>query len=322
MRAAGVAVAAVLCLPWSAASAVEEGLSVVSAQVKFGRKSASLRASTVLRSDELVEAFDPSTDPLEIRFGNVPIVSLPDAAARVSSRVDGRGYTRVRVRRPFGGRGAVDLRILPGSGWVDVRARGLDLEAVRAAGPLGVSMSIRLGGAEAATAIDFSERGRRRWEFLLALPGPVPPGGGSGGGGIPPGLPPPPPDTTPLRITILSQGQGSLYPASASSVGWVVCRSPSELAAMWAKHAPGTQPPTVDFAVEVVVGWFGGNPSLWHTVYASWAERLNGGIQVHMYMHGNQGVTAPGTHSIFRLTRSDGPIVPKAHWSIVGTSGP
>jgi hypothetical protein len=320
MRAAVIAVAAVLCGAGGASGALDEELQVRSAVVRFQGNRATLRMEGRVLSTRLDPAFEAGVDALAVEFSGLTVASLPDASANASVTTTASGDLRIRIRKAFAGRGSLDLRLYPPSGWFQVKARGLDGAVVREGGAA-ANVRVVLGGVVVSAVVPFTEISRRKWTYENEVLPPGGPGGGGGGGGgsPPPGLPPPPPDTTPISITILSQGQGSQYPGSMTSTAWVVCRSQAELAALWAKHAPGATAPTVDFANEVVAGWFGGNPSAFHTVYTSWAERYGGGIRAHLYMHGNQGVTGNGTHSVFRITRSDGPITMKGHATFIGT---
>jgi len=313
-KATSLAAAAVLGLA-AAAAAVDDSLFVPKARVRFRGPRADLRLDGDMTSARLPRGMD-AAGPLVLEFAGMPLVRLPEdaAACRVSQR---GGETRIRARRAFAGGGSLDLRLEAASGQFRVRARGLDASVVRAVGP-SVPFRAVLGDAEVEGVLPFEEVGAKRWMYRGHSPvGGGAPGGGSGG--APPGLPPPPPDSTPLAITILAQGHGSPHPAPSPNVAWVVCRSHADLSAMWAKHAPGSPLPAVDFATEVVVGVFGGNPCLYHTASAWKAERWNDGIRVRVHLYGTAGSPGNGTHTVFRLTRSDGAIVPYYEQTIIST---
>ena len=312
MRGAWLVGAIVLAAAAPSVALDADVLDVQSATVRFHGRRADLRMEGDLDSLRLPRTFDPATHALRITVAGSPVVDLPAEAARC--RVTTNALGDVRVRR----KGGLDLRLIPASGRFSVRARGLDGESLRAAGPYGCEVAVAVGAAEASDVPLFVEVSRRRWNFHAA-PVTVPRGGtgGGGGGSVPPSSPPPP-DTTPLVFTKLSEGQGSAYPGNMSSTTFFVARNAGDLALMWGKHAPGTMPPAVDFATEIVAGWFGGNPSAFHTAQASWVERYGGGIRLHVNLKGSQGVTGNGTHTIVRMTRSDGPITMKGHATFTG----
>lgn len=229
-------------------------LAVRKLRVQMKKKGATCKLRLALPLDPVLDTVDMRTDDVAVRIGDATVLALPPAAER----------TRLREKKPLlwkyraGRRGpklTVDLAFR------DVRlvVRKADLESALAAWPQGVKVALDLGDRTFETIVDVDARGRvlklRPEEPPVGSP-PVDPGDPGGGGT------PAPVTATTIEVAWYS---GISRPETA------VARTPSEWAALWARHKGNITPrpplPAVDFSSEMVVAVFlGDRPDPSHSI--------------------------------------------------------
>jgi hypothetical protein len=175
----------------------------------------------------------------------VTVISLPTASDRAEwTRID-PFRNRFREKRDRDHPDATRFRLDTRRGEITLRAKRIDLSALRADGAEGVTVTLLLGETEFVATIDFGDR-NGRWTHQAAT---------HGNGFVPfdPGDVP-----LPLTFRILNQG----YHTGSSTFLTHVFRTPSEYNLFWSAKYPGpppgigmpvAPPPIVDFETELVV---------------------------------------------------------------------
>lgn len=117
--------------------------------------------------------FDPAKDNLRVLVGPVVLIKGPAFPGRTRVGRHGSWDVAIKVRGAYDGAGHADFRMTRASGRVEVKARGVDLLPLLAAGPSGIRVAIEVGSEVFETTLDLDGTDDRRW----VLPGPdfVPP---------------------------------------------------------------------------------------------------------------------------------------------------
>jgi hypothetical protein len=239
----------------------------------------SLKLRILLRSELLPAGFDATQEPLEVRVGPETILSLPGGGDGEVLLAKDAWRSVYREKRSKERTGVRKLKLDLASGRLTLRAKRLDLSALRDAGPEGVVVTVVLGEWEFTAPVDFSG-GSKTWKYRapkapIALHHPTGDGGGPGPDG----------SGAELSVRILP------IPSWISTVGATtrVARDQASYASLWSTfvfYPPGSgvpdpAPPFVDFGKEIVVAVaIGERPSGGYTVTVSKAERQGIGVLV------------------------------------------
>ncbi len=190
--------AAVFLLASVAGGAAGDTLSVIGLTVRFPAPARGARTGASggridlqgdFTADTTLRAFRPASDSLEVSVGNYRLLEGPAFPGRTKFAPRGRWTVAVRSRDPYGRGSAVTFRLDPANGNFSLKARGVDLAGLAAAGPAAVPVEIRVGLSTFRVEATLQAEGERRW--VLALP--------AAGSDVPlPGTGDPPPDGQPL----------------------------------------------------------------------------------------------------------------------------
>ncbi|MHC4858560.1 MAG: hypothetical protein ACYTDY_00550 [Planctomycetota bacterium] len=242
----------------TARAAEESGLTVSRAKLCFRKSRASgPRDSLVLRASLPTQgipvSYDPVEDGLRVTIGAVAVFTVP--AAGVEPKVKGRSGVR-RIRLP--GRKLVWRP----SGSLKVKARRLGLSSIE--DPDDVPLEIRVGARTFTKRLGFYVSRGRVWLLISQRDGDgsPPDDGGPGPTPVPPG---PDDDRQPLEWRVIARGRDSSFQIAPPNRAEVrVVRDQAGWDALWTEHRGYGSPPAVDFANEMVVGFFcqdtGGGP--------------------------------------------------------------
>ena len=170
-----------------ATAAGADSLAVARLDVRFSRTSdgplpVRIDLSADFSTTVASTGFDPATDHLRVVVGPVVLVEGPAFPDRTRIGRRGAWDVAIKVRGAYGGSGRADFRLIRASGRVEVRARGVDLLPLLAAGPSGIRVAIEFGSEVFETTLDLDGKDARRW----ILPGPdfIPPPPSTGGEGL------------------------------------------------------------------------------------------------------------------------------------------
>jgi hypothetical protein len=225
-----------------------QGLGILKAKIRFGKPG---------QGDSLTVKgrFEPGIDPgpgagISFRVGPVTVLSetAPDSRPKI---VTVRKRTRERPD-------SVKLKVDVEKGKFCLKARRVDLDALRSAGPEDVTFTLEIDGAVFAGTITMGEKdGRWRFRYVPGsggwppgIPG-INPGGGGGGGGTGGGGGP---------VTLRILGQGS-FPWRTTFQTTVV-RTQTDYYTEWFNRFPPPppgmgmpvmMPPKVNWSTEMVV---------------------------------------------------------------------
>jgi hypothetical protein len=211
--------------------AADRDATVLRASVRFDGSAGTVRLRALLGDPGSPGAFDPAGEGASATLGSSVLLDVPAGA---DVRRGGNGSWRVESRGP--GHRRASLSFDPGSGRLDLSARGADLSGLLAAGPGDVALDLRLGREARGGVLRFREVSPRRWTFR---------GGAGDGHGVAPA-------GDPVAFEPIGSGPRSGVADFLEAV--VTDRDAWE--ALWGRHASGEPIPDVDFESETVVGVF------------------------------------------------------------------
>jgi hypothetical protein len=163
----------------SRADDAPSGLVVRKASVRFrkGGSGDSIRLKAYFSPRHVPEDFDPGGDTVEVAVGPQVLLSLPGSDADSRTRIKAGGKLCYRERRSPDREGVRKLVLDTRRGRVILKARRLDLTALRDAGGEGVVVTLTFADARFGDTIDFDE-GRSAWRYSgpITIPGFEPPG--------------------------------------------------------------------------------------------------------------------------------------------------
>jgi hypothetical protein len=250
-----------LCLfPFSTAVTADDSpeLGVLKAKIRFGAagRGDSLQVKGAFDPSRVSKTFDPESGGLSVSVGPATVMSLPPIDPRATWKFPKSTkfvYLLKKTRdEPDSLKLVVDLE----KGRFSVKGRRIDLEALKAAGPDDVTITLTVDGTAFSKTIKMGAKdGQWKFRFVKGaggwppgIPG-IPPGGGGGGGTGGGG-------SVSFRILKVGPMMG------LTTFTTTVARTGTEYYAEWAKRypppppgskAPVMVPPNVDFTKEMVV---------------------------------------------------------------------
>jgi hypothetical protein len=278
-------------------------LAVLKARIDFGRRAADDSLLLKARFDPSLLSRSPAPEEgvVRVTIGPETVISLPVVETRGKWKVKKSRVFRYRQEATRKSPGSILLKIKPEKGKMVLRGDGLDLDAIRAAGPEEITFTFEFDGAVYSKTLDMGARNDRfRYRFVpgsggggSGFPGFPPGGGGSGGGGGGGG------GGLPVSFRVLGSGS---FPTGISTPVTTVIRDQTTYFSEWFKRhpapAPGMgmpvqAPPSVDFTTELVVLVdLGGRPTGGYSVTVTGAGESGNGLAVTWQE------TKPGTNCI------------------------
>jgi hypothetical protein len=240
---------------------------VPKAKIRFRAAGLSRDSLKLDLSFVLLRTFDLAQEGLTVSIGPVMLVELPpdvpssvDEAATLVQKDQWRWV--YREKKSAVRTGIRRLKLDTGSGRIALKAKRLDLSALRDAGAADVTVRVTLGEEIFETTLDLTTNGRRKWGYKAVPAGFVPRPPVSVDDPLPP--PPGPGPGEKLSFRVLDQGATSGVTTSQN----FVLRNATEYASLWTTHRtnwtgpwdpppPGPRP-AVDWSKEIVVAVFTG----------------------------------------------------------------
>jgi hypothetical protein len=277
-------------LPFSMTVTADDSpdLGVLKAKVRFGKvgQGDSLSISGAFDPNRVSPTFDPESDSLSVTIGPVTVISFPSEEPRANLKTGKSSKFVCVLKKTRDARDSRKLVIDAAKGKFTLKARRIDLEALKSAGPEDVTITLAIGDAVYSNTLTMGQKdGRWRFRFVAGaggwpsgVPG-LPPGGGGGGGGGGAG-------GGPVTFRILPQGPLM----GLTTFTTTVVRTGAEFNAEWWKRypplppgskAPIMLPPKVDFTKEmVVIIDLGMRPSAGYTMDVTKATAVGNGVKI------------------------------------------